>query len=395
MKERFSQVILRSGKEQSLLRFHPWVFSGAIKEIKGSVKDGDVVEVFSSKNEFLGTGHYQNGTITVRVFSFDETSCDQEFWNKKITKAYNFRRSIGLLNDLKSTNVYRLVFGEGDGLPGLIIDFFNGTAVVQCHSIGMYNERIKITEALQSLYGTELKAVFDKSSETLPKGFLQPGANAYLYGSLTTNEVVENNNRFLIDWESGQKTGFFIDQRENREILAHYSKGKKILNTFCYTGGFSIYALAAGATEVHSVDSSKRAIELTNKNVELNGFSNHESFAIDTFDFLKGKENVYDVIVLDPPAFAKHRDAKHNAINGYKRLNMEALKQIKSGGILFTFSCSQVVDKNLFNGAIMSAAILAGRQVKILHYLSQPVDHPINIFHPEGEYLKGLVLYVE
>jgi 23S rRNA (cytosine1962-C5)-methyltransferase len=394
MKE-FAKVILNPGKEQAVKRFHPWVFSGAIKKIQADddMNDGDVVEVFSSQNEYLGMGHFQEGTITVRMFSFEKVQPDIDFWTKKIRDAYQFRKNIGLING--HTNVYRLIFGEGDGLPGLIIDFYNGTAVIQSHSIGMHLIKNDLVEALVRVLGKDLQSVYDKSSETMPKNSEIKSANGVLYGASQNNIVTENGNKFYVDWEEGQKTGFFIDQRENRELLAKYSKGKVVLNTFCYTGGFSVYAGNAGAKEVHSVDSSKKAIVLTDKNIQLNNISNHQSFAVDTFDFLKGRENLYDIIILDPPAFAKHKNVRHNATMGYKRLNAEAIKQIKPGGLLFTFSCSQVVDKYLFNHTIMSAAILAGRKVKIIHQLAQPADHPINIFHPEGEYLKGLVLYVD
>ena len=391
MKE-FTRITLNNGKEHSLKRFHPWVFSGAIKKLSGEVEEGDVVEVFSAQNEFLGMGHVQKGSIAVRIFSFEKINPDADFWRRKIQKAYDYRQSIGLA-DNPNTNVFRLVYGEGDGLPGLIIDYYNGTCVMQAHSIGMFIDKEKIVAALKDVLGEKLKAVYDKSSETLPKHI--EAKNSYLFGKSDVQEVIENGNKFLIDWEGGQKTGFFIDQRDNRQLLASYSKDKTVLNTFCYTGGFSVYSAKAGAKEVHSVDSSKKAIELTDKNITLNDITNHKSFAVDTFDFLKDKENIYDIIILDPPAFAKSRDVKHNAVMGYKRLNAEAIKQIKPGGLLFTFSCSQVVDKYLFNSTIMSAAIVAGRNVKILHQLSQPADHPINIFHPEGEYLKGLVLYVE
>ena len=395
MSKEFAKVILGSGKDQSVRRFHPWIFSGAIKKIKGEVEEGDVVEVFDNKDEYLGTGHYQQGSITVRVFSFEKIDPQKDFWKEKIKRAYEFRRQIGLIG-AAHTNVYRLLFAEGDGLPGLIIDYYNGTAVLQTHSIGMHLVKEQIVEALKELYGSELKAVYDKSEETLPKLAKVKATNGYLFGSSESNEVMENGNRFFIDWEGGQKTGFFIDQRENRKLLASYSRDKAVLNTFCYTGGFSIYALNAGAKLVHSVDSSKKAIDLTNKNVALsNNPAAHASFVSDTFDFLEGKENIYDVIVLDPPAFAKHRDARHHAVMGYKRLNAEALKKIKAGGILFTFSCSQVVDKELFASTVMAAAIIAKRNVRIIHRLTQPPDHPVSIFHPEGEYLKGLALYVE
>jgi len=390
------KVSLKPGKDASLRRFHPWVFSGAINKIHEEVQEGDLVEVYDSKDNYLATGHCQIGTIAIRLFAFKNETIDYNFWKSKIQKAYDYRKTIGLIGN-PDTNVYRLLFAEGDGLPGLIIDYYNGTAVLQTHSIGMHLVKDQIVKALQEIYGDELNAVYDKSEETMPKDSEVKAPNGYLYGELHTNEVMENGHKFLVDWEGGQKTGFFVDQRENRELLAKYSKGKNVLNTFCYTGGFSVYAAKAAATLVHSVDSSKKAIELTDKNILLNGISEsvHKSFAMDVFDFLKGKENTYDIIVLDPPAFAKHRDTKHNAIMGYKRLNMEAIKQIKPGGLLFTFSCSQVVDRYSFNSAVMAAAIDAGRTARILHTLSQPPDHPINIFHPEGEYLKGLVIYIE
>ncbi len=392
------KVTLTSGKDHSLHRFHPWVFSGAIKKFSDDVKEGDIVEVYSSQNEFLGMGHFQIGSIAVRMFSFTQVNPDYTFWKSKIQAAYNFRVQLNLVNN-PSTNCYRLFFAEGDGLPGFIIDFYNGTAVFQSYSIGMHLIKDEFVKALKEIMGDALIAVFDKSEDTMPKQAAVKATNGYLYkkeDSIASNTVVlENNNKFYIDWEGGQKTGFFIDQRENRKLLADYSKDKVVLNTFCYTGGFSVYSANAGAKEVHSTDISKKAIELTDRNIELNNIKNHESYAVDTFEFLKHKENIYDIIVLDPPAFAKHQNVKHNAIMGYKRLNYEAIKQIKPGGLLFTFSCSQVVDNNTFNSTVMAAAIEAGRNVRVLHHLSQPPDHCVNIFHPEGEYLKGLVVHVE
>lgn len=394
MEKELTKVILGSGKDQSVRRFHPWIFSGAIKKIKGEVQDGDVVELFDNKDEYLGTGHYQAGSIAVRVFSFVKVDPDKAFWKEKIQNAYNYRKQLGL-TDNDHTNVYRLVFAEGDRLPGLIIDWYNGTAVIQTHSVGMHLAKEAITEALKEIYGKRLLAIYDKSEETLPKQSTIKAQNGYLFGNSGTNEVMENGNKFYIDWEGGQKTGFFIDQRENRKLLAEYSKGKSVLNTFCYTGGFSVYASRAGATLVHSVDSSKKAIGLTEKNILLNDISGHQGYSMDTFDFLDKNNSVYDIIILDPPAFAKHRDARHHAVMGYKRLNAEALKQVKPGGILFTFSCSQVVDKELFASTIMAASIIAKRNVRIMYRLTQPPDHPVSAFHPEGEYLKGLVLFVE
>jgi 23S rRNA (cytosine1962-C5)-methyltransferase len=391
-----TQVILSSGKDQSLKRFHPWVFSGAIKKIKGPVQEGDLVDVFSNKDEYLGTGHFAEGSIAVRMVSFEQKPIDAEFWKEKVRKAFEYRRNIGL-TDKADTNVYRMIYAEGDGLPGLIVDYYNGTAVFQAHSPGMHKERMNIANALKEVLGDTLTAIYDKSAESLHRNSDATVSNGYILGSQSGNrEVAENGNKFLIDWETGQKTGFFVDQRDNRALLAKYSKGKSVCNTFCYTGGFSVYAGNAGATLVHSVDSSKKAIALTDKNMELNRLSGiHASFAMDTFDFLKDKDNAYDVIILDPPAFAKSMSAKHHAVMGYKRLNAEAISKIRPGGILFTFSCSQVVDRRLFSDTIMSAAIVAGRNVRVLHHLTQPADHPVNIFHPEGEYLKGLVLYIE
>jgi 23S rRNA (cytosine1962-C5)-methyltransferase len=387
------KITLHNGKEQSLLRFHPWVFSGAIK-IKDDLQEGELVEVYSAKQQFLGIGHYQNSSISVRLISFTPVEINEEFWFSKINKAYQYRLQLGILNE--DTNVCRLIFGEGDGLPGLIIDYYDGHVVFQAHSIGMHMNRQNILEALQGVFGVNLKSVYDKSTETLPKQYASTIRNEYLFGSVGEKVVVkENNCQFIIDWENGQKTGFFVDQRENRLLLSKYCKDKSVLNTFSYTGGFSVYAALAGAKLVHSVDSSTPAIDLCNKNAELNGIKDHEGFAVDTFDFLKDKDNKYDVIVLDPPAFAKSRDVKHNAVIGYKKLNTLALKKIKSGGLLFTFSCSGVIDKMLFYNTIAAAAIEAGRNVKVVHYLYQPADHPVIPFFPEGEYLKGMALWVE
>jgi len=398
-----TKIILNSGKEQSPKRFHPWIFSGAIKKVPENLKNGDVVEVYSSKDEYLATGHYQKGSIMVRIFSFEKVVPNASFWKSKIQSAFNCRQSIGLTNN-ENTNVYRLVYAEGDGLPGLVIDYYNGTAVIQAHSIGMYRERDHIVEALKEVYGAKLKAVYDKSKESLGSGSKVLSENidselknGYLFGSGSEEEVLENGHRFYIDWEEGQKTGFFIDQRENRKLVAEYARDKKVLDCFCYAGGFSTYALKAGASEVHSVDSSKTAIKLTDTNIKLNfgEGTKQTSFVEDAFDFLGKNSSEYDMMIIDPPAFAKHRDARHQAVMGYKRLNALAIQGIKPGGIIFTFSCSQVVDKYLFHGAITAAAIETGRNVRILKYLSQPADHPISIYHPEGEYLKGMVLYVE
>jgi len=391
------RIILAKGKEHSLKRFHPWVFSGAIKKKPADLAEGDLVEVYSAQNEFLGLGHFQiGGSISVRIISFEPIVPNQKFWENKIGKAYAYRQKLNL-TDNPETDVYRLVFAEGDGLPGLVIDVYGSTAVVQAHTVGMYRARHEISNALQTVIGDLLKAVYDKSAESLSAKANVEAVNGYLFGD-AGNEIVakENNNQFLVDWVNGQKTGFFIDQRENRALVARYSKGKKVLNTFCYTGGFSVYALNAGAELVHSVDSSKRAIAQTDRNAELTGHGNrHESFAVDTFDFLKQPLEDYDIVILDPPAFAKHLSARHNAVMGYKRLNAEALRKMKPGSILFTFSCSQVVDKYLFENTLMAAALEAGRSVRVMHQLTQPADHPVNLYCPEGEYLKGLALFVE
>lgn len=393
-------IVLSKDKEKSIERKHPWIFSGAIHKIINEPpkipENGELVKVVDSKNNFLALGHFGDGTIAVRVISFVEQDINQDFWNKKIKAAYKVRESLNLTNN-EATNMYRLVHAEGDGLPGLIIDYYNGTAVIQCHSIGMYNFRNQLVEALKKTYPKkDLVAIYDKSAESLAKQNQTSLANEYLYQVSEPNLVgLENDIQFNLDWINGQKTGFFLDQRENRKLLADFSTGKKVLNTFCYSGGFSVYALKAGAKLVHSVDSSQKAIDLTTQNVALNKLKNHEAITSDTLSFLKQNTEDYDVIVLDPPAYAKSQKAKHNAIQGYKRLNAMALKQIKSGGILFTFSCSQAVNRKLFYDTIMAAAIEVGRDVKVLHHLSQPADHPVSIFHPEGEYLKGLVLFVE
>ncbi len=396
MLQGYTPVILKSGKDQSVKRFHPWVFSGAIKKIKGPVTEGDVVAVYSNHDEFLGLGHYQIGSIAVRLFTFTEQEPTAGFWKEKLEQAYRLRQKLGLV-DSDQTNVYRLVHAEGDGMPGLIIDFYNGTAVMQFHSIGMYRMRQKLAVALKEIYGDKLQAVYDKSEKTIPFKADIEAKNEYLLGKSDVTEVLEHGNRFKVDWEHGQKTGFFVDQRENRRLVETYSKGKNVLNMFCYTGGFSFYAMRGGANLVHSVDSSAKAIDLTNENVQLNfpGDPRHEAFATDAFEFLSDIKDRYDLIILDPPAFAKHRDALRHALQGYKKLNARAFEQIKPGGIVFTFSCSQVVSKEKFREAVFSAAAISGRQVRVVEQLCQPADHPVNIYHPEGEYLKGLILYVE
>jgi 23S rRNA (cytosine1962-C5)-methyltransferase len=392
----FCRVILKVGKEQSLKRFHPWVFSGAIHEIIGRVEEGDVVEVYSFKQEFLAMGHVQVGSIAVRIFSFEKVNPTIDFWKIKLEKALDVRKKLGLINN-PQTNVFRLVHGEGDGLPGLIVDYYNGTAVMQAHSAGMFVNREMIALALKEIFGDQLDAVYDKSEKTIPFKAGLDAKDGYLWGASNKFEVVENGNRFKVDWIEGQKTGFFIDQRENRKLLQEYAKDRNVLNMFCYSGGFSFYALRGRANLVHSVDSSAKAIELTNENVKLNfpGDIRHEAFVADCFEYMDNNQGKYDLIVLDPPAFAKHRGAISQALKGYKRLNLKAFQQIASGGILFTFSCSQVVTKDQFREAVFSAAAISGRKVRILSQLVQPADHPVDIYHPEGEYLKGLILYVE
>lgn len=384
-------VILKSGKEQSILRRHPWLFSGAINKIEGEVTDGDWVTVTDGKGKTLGHGHYQKGSIMVRLLSFEPTAPKSNFFVSRISVAAEQRMHINI--NSVTTNAYRLIHGEGDGLPGLIVDMYNGVAVVQAHSHGMHHDRSKIGEAIKEVFGDNVIAVYYKNQMAG-----NTSGSEYLLGmSAVPHSILEHNHKFLVDWEEGQKTGFFLDQRESRLLLAGYAMNRTVLNTFCYTGGFSVYAAQAGASLVHSVDASERAMEMTRKNLQLNGFDpeQHKCFTEDTFDFLKDKQNEYDLIILDPPAFAKHKDSKHQAMKGYQRLNLEAMKKIRPGGIIFTFSCSQVVDRQLFYDTIVSSAIQAGREIKVLQHLSQPADHPVSIYHREGEYLKGLVLYVE
>lgn len=396
MADGFIKIVLKSGKDQSLLRFHPWVFSGAIKSFHGKPAEGELVEVYSNNNEFLGIGHYQIGSIAVRIVSFKKVTPDFDFWKSKIEKAWNLRKMLGL-TDNPETNVFRLVHGEGDGMPGLIVDFYNGTAVMQAHSVGMHLISDILVQAMHEVLGKRLTGVYYKSDKTLPFKADVEQKDGYLFGSESESEVKEYGLRFKVDWEEGQKTGFFVDQRENRRLVQTYSKGRDVLNMFCYTGGFSFYAMKGGAGMVHSVDSSAKAIELTRENVELNfpEDKRHDAFVADGFEYLKNIKDTYDLIILDPPAFAKHRNAVDQALKGYKRINTRAFEQIRSGGIVFTFSCSQVVSKDRFREAVFSAAAIAGRNVRILHQLTQPADHPVNIYHPESEYLKGLVLYVE
>ena len=385
-------VQLYKKKTHSVERRHPWIFSGAIDLASEDLEDGDTVTVHDSQSNFLARGHFQNATISVRILTFEDVEIDAVFFQKKIQNAVDVRRSLGLFRE--DNSILRLIHGEGDGLPGLIVDYYNKVAVIQCHSIGMYRSVNLIAEGLKNVLENDLIAIYSKSSDTLPDR--AEVEDKYLFGEVKTPHIaLENGVKLNIDWVTGQKTGFFIDQRENRFLLGHYAKGKKVLNTFCYSGGFSLLALKSGAELVHSLDSSKKAIQLTDENIQLNGFSNHASIAADAMEYMKELPESYDIIVLDPPAFAKHRDKRHKAIQGYKRLNAHAIRQIKPGGIIFTFSCSQVVDKQLFTNTVIAAAIESGRNVRILEQLHQPADHPISAVHPEGEYLKGLVIYVD
>ena len=389
-------VYLKKGKEDSLLRFHPWIFSGAIHHIDKDIQEGDLVKVFTANGDFIAVGHFQIGSITVRVLSFRDIPIDYDFWRSRLTAALQMRLSIGIA-DQKDNDTYRLVHGEGDHLPGLVIDCYGSTAVMQAHSVGMHMARHQIAKVLVEVMEGRVSHVYYKSETTLPYKADLGQENGFIIGQSEDNTACENGLRFCVDWLKGQKTGFFVDQRDNRSLLERYANGKKVLNMFCYTGGFSVYAMRGGANLVHSVDSSAKAIELTNRNVELNfpGDKRHEAFCDDAFRFLDAADDKYDLVILDPPAFAKHRAALSNALKGYTRLNVKAFVKIRSGGILFTFSCSQVVTKDHFRNAVFTAAAKTGRKVRILHQLHQPADHPINIYHPEGEYLKGLVLYVE
>ena len=392
----YKSIYLKRGKEESLLRFHPWVFSGAILRMDEGIEEGDFVRVLAENGGFIAVGHYQIGSISVRVLSFRDIQIDEEFWTNRLASALKMRISIGIA-DNPQNNTYRLVHGEGDNLPGLVIDCYGKTAVMQAHSVGIHVCRKDIANALMQVMGSRIENVFYKSETTLPFKAELGQENGFIIGGSDDNTALENGLKFHVDWLRGQKTGFFVDQRENRSLLEQYARGKRVLNMFCYTGGFSFYAMRGGAELVHSVDSSGKAIELTRANVELNfpGDTRHEAYCEDAFKFLEKAGNQYDLIILDPPAFAKHRGALHNALKGYTRLNRAALEKIQKGGILFTFSCSQVVTKDNFRNAVFTAAAQSGRKVRILHQLHQPADHPINIYHPEGEYLKGLVLYVE
>lgn len=392
----YKQIFLKRGKEESLKRFHPWIFSGAIHHMDEGIEEGETVRVITAAGEFIAVGHYQIGSIAVRVLSFEDIEINTDFWCESLQSALDVRIGVGIA-DSPTNNTYRLVHGEGDYLPGLVIDCYGSTAVMQAHSVGMHVCRNEICQALVQVMGDRIANVYYKSETTLPYKADLHQENGFLVGGDASNVAMENGLKFHIDWLRGQKTGFFVDQRENRSLLEQYAKGKSVLNMFCYTGGFSVYAMRGDAKQVHSVDSSAKAIELTNDNVALNfpGDARHEAFCEDAFKYLDEHDQQYDLIVLDPPAFAKHRAALRNALKGYTRLNVKGLQRIKKGGILFTFSCSQVVTKDNFRNAVFTAAAQVGRKVRILHQLHQPADHPINIYHPEGEYLKGLVLYVE
>ena len=397
------KIILKKGREESLQRFHPWVFSGSAAQITGRPEEGDIVQVHSWDGSFMACGHYQAGSIMVRILSFNLDALAPDFWKNSLRKALASRKACGLdSQEGGDTNCYRLVHGEGDGLPGLIIDYYDGNCVIQAHSVGMFRAKKRISEALQEIYGDKLKSVYDKSSGTAPFKAGLELIDGYLYRREDFSDsgqiVLENGNRFFVDWSNGQKTGFFIDQRENRALVSKYAKGRNVLNLFCYTGGFSVYALKGGAAHVDSVDSSQKAIDLLEKNIALNGFDSfsHSGFCTDAIDFLRNSpEDKYDMIIVDPPAFAKHRGALNNAVRAYQRLNAYAISKVQSKGFVFTFSCSQVVDKEAFALAVFSAAAQTGRKVRIIDRLNQPADHAVNIYHPEGEYLKGLVLYVE
>lgn len=387
-------IKLKPGKDKAVRRFHPWIFSGALMNFTEAVDDGELVRVVDPKGNFLACGHFHNGSIAVRILTFEDEAIDQNFWNKRLQNAYTYRKTIGLPK-VGLTNCYRLIHAEGDGLPGLIVDVYCKVAVVQCHSIGMHLAVQQISNAILALEDAGIRAVYDKSAETLPANYAAQIQNVFIMGYEQPEPIIENGIRFIVDWEEGQKTGFFLDQRANRELLEKYCKGKTVLNCFSYSGGFSMYALRAGATKVHSVDASDKAIEWCRKNGDLNfpEGEQHEAFISDVMEYLK-QCAMYDVMVVDPPAFAKSMSKRHNAVQGYKRLNMAAIRKVKPGGVLFTFSCSQVVDRDLFYNTIVAAALESGRQLRVMHHLSQPPDHPVNIFHPEGAYLKGLALQV-
>ena len=395
MSER-TRIVLKSGKDQSLRRYHPWVFSGAIKKIHGPAREGELVDIYDNKEEFLASGHYQEGSIAVRVISFESVETDQSFWEQKVSNAWNLRDKLGLTDNLQ-TNVFRWINAEGDGMPGLIVDYYGGAAVIQMHSIGMHRNLEAIVDAMKKAAGDRLHTIYNRSNSTLPDKPGITGKSGFLMGKQERGEVLENGYRFLVNWVEGQKTGFFIDQRENRKLVGEYSKGRKVLNMFGYTGGFSIYGMGGGARLVHTVDSSGKAIDLSRENAELNfpDDKRHAAFAVDAFGYFKEMKEAYDLIILDPPAFAKHQNVLSNALQGYKRLNQRAFEAIAPGGIIFTFSCSQAVSRENFRKSVFVAAANARRKVRILHQLSQPADHPVSIYHLEGEYLKGLVMEVE
>ena len=390
------KLYLNKGKEESLQRFHPWVFSGAVHHIEGQPEEGELVQVFTSTGDFIAVGHWQIGSIAVRVLSFEDEPIDHQFWMRKLATAYDVRKAIGLAGRADN-NTFRLVHGEGDNLPGLVIDLYGQTAVMQAHSVGMHVCRMEIAKALKEVLEDALQNIYYKSETTLPFKADLGQENGFLLGSTPDNVAIENGLKFHIDWLKGQKTGFFVDQRDNRALVEHYAKGRNVLNMFCYTGGFSVYALRGGALSVHSVDSSQKAVDLATANVKLNfpDDQRHKAFAEDAFKFLESMADSYDLVILDPPAFAKHRDAVRHAIKGYTKLNARAMEKMPKGSLLFTFSCSQAISKDQFRMAVFTAAAMAGRNVRILHQLHQPADHPVNIYHPEGEYLKGLVLYVD
>ncbi|MDA3821396.1 MAG: class I SAM-dependent rRNA methyltransferase [Bacteroidales bacterium] len=390
------KIVLKSGKDQSLRRRHPWVFSGAIKKIYGQAAEGEIVDVYDNKDEKLGSGHFQTGSIAIRMLSIGDEVIGDDFWNQKIEAAWKHRQEEEVYKP-EQTNVFRLVNAEGDGMPGLIIDYYNGAAVIQVHSVGMFKQLDVIVEVLKTLKELPIDTIYNKSKNTLHE---QPGivpVNELLFGERIEGDVLQYGNSFHVNWERGQKTGFFIDQRENRKLLEHYSKGKKVLNMFCFSGGFSVYALRGGAELVHSVDSSGHAVDLTRLNIDTNfpEQKNHEAFATDAFEYLQNIDQKYDVIILDPPAFAKHQRVLNNALQGYKKLNQQSIAQISPGGVIFTFSCSQAVSKENFRKSVFAAAANTGRNVRVLHQMTQPTDHPVSIYHPEGEYLKGLVLKVD
>ena len=396
-----TKVYLKKGRDESVRRFHPWVFSGAVAQVAGSPAEGDIVAVYSAEGEYLASGHWQIGSIAVRILSFDADPGSPSFWENSIRAAFDARKAMGLTDSAK-TNCYRLVHGEGDGLPGLIVDYYDGVCVLQAHSVGMFRAKNQICEALKAVYGDALKAVYDKSSGTAPFKAGLELVDGYLWQApgfeAGEQAVLENGHKFLVNWTEGQKTGFFLDQRENRALVERYARGRNVLNLFCYTGGFSVYALGGGAVHVDSVDSSAKAMAMVESNIALNGFGRgqHTSFCADAIEHLAAVEDgKYDLIIVDPPAFAKHRGALKNALRAYQRLNARAIEKVAPGGFIFTFSCSQVVDKEAFALAVFSAAASTGRRVRIIDRLNQPADHAVNIYHPEGEYLKGLLLYVE